>query len=221
LGPDQPVYGLQAQGLDGKRPCHRRVEEMAAHYIEEIRRVQPEGPYYLGGLSFGGAVAFEMARQLRAQNQEVALIALFDTFAAKYQSKLSLLIKLLSLPTTQKINYLAHKSGELRSLVRDIFLPRALKKVRKANHEAAQHYVAKPYDGRVVMFRAKDKSLRGIEDPVAAWKKVVLGGFQVYEISGSHTGMMNEPLVSELAQQLAASVAETAEVHAERARVTA
>ncbi len=75
LGPDQPFYGLQAQGLDGRRPPLETVEEMATHYIREIREVQPEGPYYLGGYSFGGRVAFEMARQLLAQGQRTALLA--------------------------------------------------------------------------------------------------------------------------------------------------
>jgi acyl carrier protein len=79
LGPDQPVYGLQAQGLDGKHEPHTRVEEMAAHYIAEIRTVQSEGPYYLGGVSFGGLVAFEMAQQLHARGERVALLALFNT----------------------------------------------------------------------------------------------------------------------------------------------
>jgi len=79
LGPEQPVYGLQARGLDGKQEPHARVEEMAAHYITEMRTVQPEGPYYLGGVSFGGLVAYEMAQQLHAEGQEVALLALFNT----------------------------------------------------------------------------------------------------------------------------------------------
>jgi thioesterase domain-containing protein len=80
LPPDQPLYGLQAAGLDGTRPPHTRVEDMAADYIAEMRRLQPEGPYYLGGSSFGGLVAFEIAQQLRAQGQSVGLLALFDTF---------------------------------------------------------------------------------------------------------------------------------------------
>ncbi len=79
LGPDQPVFGLQAQGLDGRHEPHTRVEEMAAHYITELRTIQPEGPYYLGGVSFGGIVAFEMAQQLHAQGDKVPLLALFNT----------------------------------------------------------------------------------------------------------------------------------------------
>lgn len=80
LGPDQPVYGLQAQGLDGNRLEFTRIQDMAAHYTREIRTFQPTGPYYLGGHSFGGIVAFEMAQQLYARHQEVALLALVDCF---------------------------------------------------------------------------------------------------------------------------------------------
>lgn len=81
LGTDQPVYAFQPQGLDGTRPRHTRIEEMAAHYIKEMRALQPEGPYYLGGSSFGGLIAFEMAQQLQVQGQKVGLLALFDTYA--------------------------------------------------------------------------------------------------------------------------------------------
>lgn len=84
MGPDQPFYGLQAQGLDGKKPWLNRVEDMAAQYIKEIRAFQPEGPYYLGGSSFGGMVAYEMALQLRAQGQETAMLAFFDTNGPDY-----------------------------------------------------------------------------------------------------------------------------------------
>jgi len=79
LGSDQPVYAFRPQGLDGIQPRHRRVEEMASHYIKEMRALQPDGPYYLCGSSFGGLIAFEMAQQLVAQGQEVRLLGLFDT----------------------------------------------------------------------------------------------------------------------------------------------
>src|SRR5262249_1832473 len=67
LGPDQPFYGLQSQGLDGLQPPEADIESMAAHYIQEIKTVQKEGPYHLGGWSMGGMIAFEMARQLKSQ----------------------------------------------------------------------------------------------------------------------------------------------------------
>ena len=77
LGPEQPVYGLYLHGLDG-RPVPATVEEVANQYLHEIRNVQPEGPYVLGGYSFGGIVAFEMAQQLQRQGQAVAGLFLVD-----------------------------------------------------------------------------------------------------------------------------------------------
>jgi thioesterase domain-containing protein/acyl carrier protein len=88
LGTDQPFYGLQARGLDGKQAPFSSIEDMAASYIQEIRTVQPQGPYYLGGYSFGGKVAFEMAQQLNAQGETVALLVLFDTYLPGSYKKL-------------------------------------------------------------------------------------------------------------------------------------
>lgn len=81
LGPSQPFYALQSQGLDGKQTIPATVQEMAAYYLDEIRTVQPQGPYLLSGQSSGGLVAFEAARQLHAQGEEVALLALIDSYA--------------------------------------------------------------------------------------------------------------------------------------------
>ena len=82
---DQPFYGIQAGGLDGKRPrLNLTVEGMAAQYLKEIRAFQPQGPYYIGGSSFGGTVAYEIAQQLRAAGAEVGLLAFFDTNGPDY-----------------------------------------------------------------------------------------------------------------------------------------
>ncbi len=78
LAPDYPFYGLQARGLDGIQEPIPQIEAMAAHYIEEIRSLQPNGPYLLGGASFGGTVALEIAQQLHQQGAEVSLLAIFD-----------------------------------------------------------------------------------------------------------------------------------------------
>ncbi|MGH1362058.1 MAG: amino acid adenylation domain-containing protein [Calditrichia bacterium] len=80
LGDDQPVYGLQAQGLDGSMNYLTRFEEMAERYISEIRAQQPSGPYYLGGYCLGGTLAFEVAKQLTSVGEQVALVAMFETF---------------------------------------------------------------------------------------------------------------------------------------------
>ncbi|MFN8060156.1 MAG: SDR family NAD(P)-dependent oxidoreductase [Vicinamibacterales bacterium] len=84
LRPDQPFYGIQARGLDGKDPYFTRVEDFASHYIKEIKALQPAGPYFLAGSSFGGLVAYEMARQLEAQGERVALLGLFDSYGKNY-----------------------------------------------------------------------------------------------------------------------------------------
>ncbi|KAB8332381.1 amino acid adenylation domain-containing protein [Scytonema tolypothrichoides VB-61278] len=86
LGKQQPFYGLQPLGLDGESKPHRRIEDMAAYYIEAIQSIQPSGPYFLGGHSFGGMVAFEMATQLHQQGYEVALLALLDSSAPGYRT---------------------------------------------------------------------------------------------------------------------------------------
>jgi amino acid adenylation domain-containing protein len=78
LGEDQPFYGLQARGLYGGVPPLQTVEEMAVHYLSELRTVQPHGPYYLAGYCFGTIVAFEMAQQLLQSGDKVALLAMFN-----------------------------------------------------------------------------------------------------------------------------------------------
>jgi amino acid adenylation domain-containing protein len=89
LGTDQPLYGLHPHGQDGRQaPC--KVEDMAADYVKEIRMVQPEGPYFIGGYSFGGMVAFEVAQQLQQQGQQVALLALLDPTEPAYREAPSL-----------------------------------------------------------------------------------------------------------------------------------
>jgi amino acid adenylation domain-containing protein len=88
LGADQPFYGFQSQGLDGQQTPHTRIEDMAAHYVKEMRELQPEGPYFIGGRSMGGTIAFEMASQLQAMGEEVGLLALLDTYPSGYANLL-------------------------------------------------------------------------------------------------------------------------------------
>jgi thioesterase domain-containing protein/acyl carrier protein len=78
FAPDQPFFALRAVGSEGGVEPFRRIEDMAAYYVEVIRTVQPRPPYYLGGFSFGGSVALEMAQQLHAQGAKVALMAILD-----------------------------------------------------------------------------------------------------------------------------------------------
>jgi len=84
LGTDQPFYAFQSRGLDDAQLPHAYIEDMAAHYVKELREFQSEGPYFIGGRSLGGTIAFEMARQLKAQGQEVGMLALLDSYPVGY-----------------------------------------------------------------------------------------------------------------------------------------
>jgi thioesterase domain-containing protein len=79
LGPNQPFYGLQTPGLYDDKEPYTNLQALAAHYVQSIRTIQPEGPYYLGGWCVGGIIAYAMAKQLRDAGQEVALLALLDS----------------------------------------------------------------------------------------------------------------------------------------------
>lgn len=137
LGPDQPFYGL-IQGLDGKK-FYTRVEDLAAHYLKDVRLVCPKGPYFLGGHSFGGLVAFEMARQLQSQGHQVGLLVLMDSTAPRQanqsvdrqersmhtDSRVSDLVRVwrqfASLPTADRKAHLADRTRRVQlSLSKDL-----------------------------------------------------------------------------------------------------
>ena len=88
LSPEQPFYGIQAQGLDGKEPWLKTIDDMAERYLREIKLIQPTGPYRLGGSSFGGIVAFEIAQRLRKMGEAVGLLAFFDSYGKDYPTAL-------------------------------------------------------------------------------------------------------------------------------------
>ena len=206
LGPDQPFYALQPQGLDGKRPCLTSIPEMARSYLREIRRIQPEGPYRIGGYSFGGLVAYEMAQQLRAEDKEVALLALFDTYPGKMESRTSQLRNLSKLSFKDAATFLVKKGSFVLMTLRKRYelqtLPRPLRNVRQACSKAAADYDVQPYEGQVTLFRVKEKSVGSLDDPYAIWWRVAAGGVDLREISGDHLSLLKEPQVRLLAEQL-------------------
>jgi amino acid adenylation domain-containing protein len=210
LGSDQPFYGLQAQGLDAGHECHTRTEEMASHYIKEIRRVQPQGPYFLGGYSFGGVIAFEMAQQLAAQGQEDSVVVLFDAnFPQRKPASISRKAALLTpfrVPASERWGYVWRilrapiRMLEIRQHVAR--LPGIVKKVREACLLAESNYTPRGYSGRVIMFRSNHKPLGQLYDPRAGWSECVTRGLEVYEIAGNHENILLEPQVRSVAEHL-------------------
>jgi thioesterase domain-containing protein/acyl carrier protein len=226
LEPDQPVYGLQAQGLDGQKAPSTSIPEMAANYIREIQTVQAQGPYYLGGFSFGAEVAFEMAQQLSAQGQETALLAVFDAQAPNNLLRVDIngspttpisqpthLQNLRQLSWPARLDYALEKIqwhftvGKLGTAYRQYLkhvkrsLPDLyLLHVHLANQQASNEYVASVYPGRLNLFLCPE-DLMG-DSPDLGWGGLALGGVEISPVPGSHTTIMEEPLVKDLAEQL-------------------
>ncbi|HEX6083721.1 MAG TPA: amino acid adenylation domain-containing protein [Thermoanaerobaculia bacterium] len=228
LGPDQPFYGLQARGMDGKQQPLATIEEMAAAYLAEIRKVQPRGPYHLGGASFGGVVAYEIAQQLRAAGDEAAFVALLDTNAvdvagAKVQTRQSLWTRIrlhlgILLRGPDRWDYLKKKERRLRRktvyrIWQTVFalfqkfnrpLPQSLQDVAQNNYRALRIYKAKPYDGRVGLFCAKLEPEEFTEAKQRGWKTLV-PSLEIYDVDGDHLTMVEEPHVPDLAGKLSAA----------------
>jgi amino acid adenylation domain-containing protein len=214
LGADQPFYGIQAQGLDPAQPPHARIEEMASLYVKEVRRVQPHGPYFLGGYSMGGMIAFEMAQQILAESKEEATVVLFDTNlpikdgegAAKATSTSTALLQVFELPAAERGKYLSRiATAPVRAIQRRLLvakLPSLVKKVRKACLQAEADYAPKAYGGRVILFRSNHKPLGQVIDPRARWSEYATRGLEKYEVQGNHENILLEPQVRSVAKQL-------------------
>jgi aspartate racemase len=231
LGLEQPLYGLAAQIMDKKYAPPNRVEDLAAHYIKEMRILQPEGPYFLAGVSFGGSVAFEMAQQLVAQGQKVALLALLDSYtsealkqipsgkrlSAHWNNFLQLgpiyVLKKAKENVKGKIQRFNDKLNHSLNEIGCKFylgigrpLPDNLQDFtfREENNQALRNYVPQVYPGRVTFFRSRDEIIRvsSYRDPQLCWGELAAGGLECHEVPGTHLGMLQEPHVQVLAEKL-------------------
>jgi len=240
LGSEQPVYGLQPKRLEGKYALHlhTQVEDMAAHYIQEIRTIQPKGPYLIGGLCAGGVVAFEMAQQLHAQGQEVDLLVLLDSFIGSCSSpipdKVNQHLSIFSqLRPKQKLTYIlqkAHKKVEaiinrikhrLKFISykfyiknRWVWLPVPLNTTFRDTFNTRQ-YVPQVYSGRVTLFRATEGFIKAHPDSLLGWGKLAAGGLEIHDIPGNHndkcTDILVAPNVQVLAEKLRSCIERTQE----------
>ena len=234
LGDNQPFYGLQSQGLDGSCPPLTKIDEMAALYVKEIRRVQSHGPYFLGGYCMGGTVAFEVAQQLRAEGELVALLALFDTMN---WHKIPLTIWSKSSHATQRLffhaasffsvdskgkaKFLKEKLDALRSripvwqgMLRSRFSKGSsnvvsdslvLGKIWRVNDLASWSYLPKPYSGLVTDIRPA-KQYRVFSKPDLKWDRLAQGGQEVIVLPVNPAVMLVEPFVEHLAAALRRSI---------------
>jgi thioesterase domain-containing protein len=229
LGKDQPFFGLQAQGLDGQQAPCASIEEMALKYIEAMRVIEREGPYFLGGWSFGGLVAFEMARLLKTRGEKISLLALMDTSVPVRSTNIQmdyadLLMKMVETFTDAEL----FAVDELRQYEPDAQLIYVWEKLKdsglvaagfgfkwfkgyfnvfRANREALANYQPLPYPGRVTLLRAEEQVAPNANDPTLGWGELT-EATEVYKVPGNHYTITTEPHVKVLARSLKACLDE-------------
>jgi thioesterase domain-containing protein len=203
LGDDQPLYALRYGLAEASVPpaLPERLEELAGHYVDEMRRVQPQGPYYLMGLCIGGLIAYEMAQLLVAQGEEVALLALFDAVAPGGRTALPLASRVRNLLRVGMSDALQRARAQLRSRVRQM-------SDEDRDNIAQDRYRAyaprRRYAGDVEFFRPADRvSLTHRFAHDLGWTALVDGRLAIHEIPGQdHTAMFEEPQVARVAEEL-------------------
>ncbi len=228
LGPENPLYGLQSQGLDGESEPLKTIEEMADFYLQEILLTQPKGPYYLGGYCLGGTIAYEMAQRLTARGEQVNMVAMLDTYNFIRALKSSFFTFLL-----QKIRF---HLGNFRRLDPGTLWKYLLEKrrvagdggwahikterpgttlqdgvaraesgieasVQELNDRAADIYDPKPYPGTLTLFKPQI-NYKFYPDPKMGWGDMALGGLDIIEMPINPHAMLLEPYVKTLAQEL-------------------
>jgi thioesterase domain-containing protein len=220
LDKEQPIYGLVTEVASD----YPRVEDLAAAYVAEVRALQPEGPYYLGGLSFGGIVAYEMAQQLAAVGQEVALLALFDTptpWAFTRKPILGRFFGHLSNLRRFGFRYLEMKFGHRLNVFRRRNVRQSpdsttailsdTRRLRDLLSTSASNYHMRTYPGRATLFVLGGRDgmsdslfdpAMGEIDPQLGWGRIVAGEIEVHEVPGEHVSMFREPNVRILAEKL-------------------
>ena len=225
LGTDRPFYGLQARGLFGDAPPHRSIKAAARDYITELRQIQPQGPYMLGGFSGGGITAYEMARQLTEAGEEVAALVLLDTPLPQRRA-LSRADRIAIQMAELKRGGFAYPFQWLARRIRWEFVKRRARAddtsespqfhnaaIEAAFLEAVASYSLTPWSGPMTLFRpplsgkwqvAKDRlinSERAYVTPDNDWTEWA-PGLQVTEVPGDHDSMVLEPNVRVLAARM-------------------
>ncbi len=219
MHPSQPVYGLQAAGVDGVVRPHESIEAMAEAYLAEVRALQPHGPYLLAGYSGGGVVAFEMARRLSEQGEPIGMLALIDTFHPHVKVGQASLRQRWGRLMREGLPYLrgavARMLGRLRT-ARDIRLieahlaagepiPLSLSELHlmRSFERAARQYQPMPWPGRATLFRA-EQSHRLLHDggPTHGWDRVVSGGVTVVVVPGDHETLLHGQNVERIASSM-------------------
>lgn len=214
---NQPVFCLQAMGLNGKNQPHSRMEDIAAHYVTEILAANPEGPYALGGYSFGGVIAYEMTRQLESMGKTVTCLALLDTYAENadyFKPKVTQLRKKI-LRQFPKAAFIAKSffSNPLDTVkYQYIFFKRRLDMLYKkwtdyrpsgpnayieiiaATYESAfRNYGMVPFQGKLDLFKVRTRVYYLPDASTLGWTPFAQKGVDVHDVEGDHKTFLTVP----------------------------
>ena len=220
LGNERAIYGLQSQGLDGLQPPLTRIEDMASKYIQELLTVAPDGPYLLIGYSLGGLIAFEIARQLQAQGKQVDFLGLLDIPAPKVPPLRPSLLKALPIHVSNlwqldraerwqyivdRINHRFKKVDPREFLIRglsEINPSPQLLNIINSNFHADRDYYPQSYTGNMYLFRCQVQPMEYALYRDLGWSDLVDGNVLTRNIIGNHHGVLREPNVGSLAENL-------------------
>ena len=220
LEPDQSVYAvflpeevelIKSGQYDPVNSVFSSIPSLASRYLESIRAVQPEGPYYLSGFSFGGLIAFEVAQQLRAEGAEVALVAMFDSMMMRkiplrrrLQCHRDLFleqgISYLTGKLRYRLNKLTRKTGPLTLRPNEdqlsggngntaMNIAEREDLIDEVSERAARSYKPRSFSGRLLLFRAEDQSFFSEESADLGWSPFA-PNLEIYHVPGDHAGIM-------------------------------
>lgn len=198
LDPEQPLYAIQDPGLDKLEQIpFSSVEEMASFYIKTIRKIQPRGPYLLGGASGGAIISFEMAHQLLNEGEKVSFVGLLDGW----------------IPHPDKLKHLEFFESMMRRQFHElrekfqangIIRADSLFKLQWQRAQLLEHYKFKCINLKLTLFKAEEtiSIYQPYESPFNHWESYSTQPILLYSVPGDHETMFQEPDVTILAQKL-------------------
>jgi thioesterase domain-containing protein len=220
LGADFPVYALPPVGVDGVASPHATIVEMARHNVDQLRTVQPHGPYYLAGHSLGGTVAYEMAQILQCEGETVPLLVLMDAPIRGHSRCFRAVQRIINRLTQrygsgrsqaqQRRDNDALSASAVAAISEDIGVEGAAPtaaglRLLRTHRRALDRYRPRPYPGRVTIFRPqivrKGFNLLFRTDG-QGWIDVCQKGGEIHVVPGDHSGMFSSGCIKTLANTL-------------------
>ncbi len=196
LGPEYSFYGLKARSAEGREASQASVVKMARDYLKEIRSLQPEGPYTLIGECSGGNVAYEIAQQLRRQEQKIALLVLMDTHRPDASLNLWKRIKnridrfFVPLRTNYYLMKLSSRRAQHPLQIPASDAPgREIKYIRRSYHRTIRRYRPRPYPGKLTLLVSEARWRSNLR---LGWQALARGGIEIHKLPGNHHTYIRE-----------------------------